>query len=476
MSGGRNTPRRDRAWSRRDRAGSATPPWAVVPGVGVPAPRVVLAVRVVLVVLAVLAVWPAAVEAQQPPRSAECIGCHLELEEERLVAPARSYPSDVHAGAGFDCLSCHGAIPAGHASGALDPAMGFIARPTPEQIPELCGSCHSDIRFMKQYDPSLRVDQLAEYRTSGHGMALAEGDTAVATCASCHPAHSIRPPSDPESSVYPANVAGLCGSCHDDEDLMASRGLPTDQLEHYRLSVHGRQLYEEGDISAPTCNDCHGNHGASPPGVAAVEKVCGQCHSTMADQFVASGHELPFQEAGMATCAACHGNHAIERPTDADLAVRGQQICTRCHAARDTATMAFPIMLGLLDSLQAAEAGAEAVLARAEDLGMEVSEAQFQLEDVRNAMTQARAAIHTFSVDQVRAPIDEGLTTVARSRARGQDALWEHRFRRIGLAASAGVILLLVVGLILKIREIDRGRRRSASTPSPQPEPPHARV
>ncbi|MEJ2501890.1 MAG: cytochrome c3 family protein [Gemmatimonadota bacterium] len=412
-----------------------------------------------VIALAVLAPVHRGTVAQQLPTSEDCIACHLELDEERLVAPARDYGSDIHADRGFSCLACHGRIPAGHAEGQAEASLGFIARPTPGQIPELCGSCHSDIQFMKQYDPSLRVDQLAEYLTSGHGQALAEGDTAVATCVSCHPAHAIRPPSDPQSSVYPTRVAELCGSCHGDVSLMEARGLPSDPLEAYRSSVHGRLMYEDADVSAPTCNDCHGNHGAAPPGVAAVEQVCGQCHSRMAEQFAASGHELPFIEASLPGCATCHGNHAIAHPSDADLVTRGEEVCEECHADAGVAQATFPRMLVLIDSLQAVEAEARSILARAEDLGMEVSQAQFELEDVTNALNLARTAVHTFRVDAVEAEIDEGLVVVESARTRGEDALWEHGFRRAGLAGSAVFILLLVVGLVLKIRAIEGGDR-----------------
>ena len=60
---------------------------------------------------------------------------------------------------------------------------------------------------------------------------------------------------------------------------MASHGIPMDQLALYKKSVHWHTLAEVGDISAPTCNDCHGNHGAVPPGVDSVGNVCGQCHA-----------------------------------------------------------------------------------------------------------------------------------------------------------------------------------------------------
>ena len=414
-----------------------------------------------LVALALTAAWAATYPAsgQDMPGDGSCIDCHLQLPEARLVEPARTFRTDIHAAAGLGCLACHGTIAAGDARGTRDPRMGFIAVPVPEQIPELCGSCHSDIQYMKQYDPSLRVDQLAEYRTSGHGQALAAGDTDVATCASCHPPHRIRPPDDPESSVYPTRIADLCGSCHADRSLMSEHGLPNDQFEDYRLSVHGRQMIEAEDVSAPTCNDCHGNHGASPPQVASVERVCGHCHTMVAEQFEAGGHDTAFADEGLPGCATCHGNHRILAPSDADLLARREDVCVRCHVGTDTAGMAFTRMAGWIDSLQEARAGAEAVLRRAENLGMEVSQARFELEEVTTALTKARAAVHAFTLEPVRTELEAGLAVIRTSVERGEYALQDHRTRRLGLAASTGIILMLIGALILKIRQLERSGR-----------------
>jgi predicted CXXCH cytochrome family protein len=401
-----------------------------------------------------LAAAPA--QGQLLPRDQDCIECHAGLDDERLAEPARSYPADIHAEQGFSCLSCHGAIAAGEHGGRVDPEMGFIARPARDQVPVLCGSCHSDIAFMRQYAPSLRVDQEAEYWTSGHGKALREGDPDVATCVSCHPAHSIRPPNDPESSVYPANIPRLCASCHAEPDIMEPHGLPTDQFEAYRASVHGQALFDEEDLSAPTCNDCHGNHGAAPPGVASVERVCGQCHSMMAEYFEGSGHDHLFSEAGLPGCATCHGSHGVQRPSDATLEVVAAEVCVECHEAGDSAAVVFPTMLALIDSLQAAREEAEGVLGRAENLGMEVSTARFELEDVTNAIMKARTAIHAMDLEPVRAEIGAGLDVVDRSAERGEEALWEHGYRRLGLTVSAGLILFLIIGIILKIRALER--------------------
>ena len=49
-----------------------------------------------------------------------------------------------------------------------------------------------------------------------------------------------------------------------------------------------------GDLSAPTCTTCHGNHGATPPGFASVANVCSTCHVFQAQLFDSSPHKEAF--------------------------------------------------------------------------------------------------------------------------------------------------------------------------------------
>ena len=148
--------------------------------------------------LALLA-WPGAAAAQAPVD--KCVGCHLETGDERLSAPAKAFDGDIHKAKGFGCVACHGGDAKADGMGAMDPAKGFVGKPSRQQIVQFCGRCHADAAFMKRYNPSLRVDQVAEYATSVHGRRLRElGDPKVATCVSCHPAHNIRPPSDRKST------------------------------------------------------------------------------------------------------------------------------------------------------------------------------------------------------------------------------------------------------------------------------------
>ena len=405
-----------------------------------------------LVLTGWLGAIPIGLPAQTLPTSDDCRSCHLTLEEDRLSEPARAYEGDIHAETGFGCLACHGS----GGGDRLSPSAGFLNAPERREIPGMCGRCHSDGAFMRQFNPGLRVDQVAEYWTSVHGLKLrATNDPGVATCIDCHPAHSIRPPSDPESSVHASNVVALCGSCHSDRNLMAGRGIPTNQQELYATSVHGHMLLEEGDLSAPACNDCHGNHGAAPPGLTSVRNVCGQCHTVMAEYFDGSGHGEIFDENDLPGCATCHGHHAIDPVSDETLGVRSADVCVACHVEPDTLGGQFVRMAAILDSLEMAEDASRLLLEEAENQGMEVSQALFELEDLNNAKTRARSAIHAFSVDPVRKEVAEGLAIAGRAEERGLEALDEHRLRRIGLGVSSALIALLIIGLLLKIREYE---------------------
>ena len=415
----------------------------------------------VLLWLAVLGAiaWPLAA-AGQPPRES-CVACHLEIDDDRLAAPARDFPGDIHAAKGFGCVACHGGDPKAPGMEAMDPAKGYIGVPAGQKVVQVCGRCHSDARFMRQYNPALRVDQVVEYRISVHGQRLFElGDLKVATCSSCHKLHTIRPASDPRSSVHPLNVADTCATCHADAEYMKVYAIPTDQVEKYRRSIHWKTMAEKGDLSAPACNDCHGNHGAAPPGVSWVGHVCGQCHAVVADFFDKSAHRQVFVLMGTPGCATCHKHHDITAASVEMLGLGEQAVCARCHSADDPGGMAAARMREKIDTLRGAYGKAQDVLHKAEQSGMEVSQPLFDLNEAVNALVKARAAVHTFEIEPVQKETEAGLAIAAKAFERGVQALEELQFRRKGLAVSVVIVLVLIGGLVAKIRQVDRQARR----------------
>ena len=405
--------------------------------------------------LLVILFLPAVVIAQQQADS--CSTCHLAIGVDRLTKPVQQFKDDIHAAKGFGCVSCHGGDATSPGMEAMDRAKGYIGKPTPTQVIEVCGRCHSDPRFMRQYNPSLRVDQVAEYYTSVHGRRLQElKDPKVATCASCHIPHSIRPPSDARSSVYPLRVADTCGSCHANAEYMAPYKIPTDQLAKYKKSVHWEMMTSKGDLSAPTCNDCHGNHGAAPPGISWVGNVCGQCHPVNAELFSKSPHGQLFVQMGIPGCATCHSNHEILATSDAMLGVGDKAVCGNCHTPQDKGGQTAVAMRNSIEKLRTDYETAHAVLSKAENDGMEVSQPLFELNGAKTALVKARASIHGFNLNGVNAEVKPGLEISDKARARGVRALDEIQFRRKGLAVSVLIILALIVGLIMKIRQMEK--------------------
>jgi Cytochrome c3 len=388
-----------------------------------------------------------------------CVECHLALDDARLTPPAKAAADDIHARSGFTCVFCHGGDPAQQDQElAHDARKGFRGRISPRDVPDLCGRCHADAALMKQFNPSERVDQLAEYRSSGHGRALSGGDMTVAQCASCHGAHGILPIKDSRSPVSPGKIAQTCNRCHGDQALMASHKLPWDVYPKYARSVHYRAR-EKGDTSAPSCNSCHGNHGAVPPEVGSVANVCGTCHAVFAEQFKLSPHWEAFKDMGLPGCVTCHENHEIVRPTEEFLAVGPAGKCASCHEDGSAGAKAAAQMRRDLLHLASETQAARETVRRAAEAGMEVSRATFDLGQADDALVRARADVHLFRPSAVQVAVATGLNVAGSARKAGRRALEERDYRRHGLFVSLGLIGLSVAALILKIRDIDRRRR-----------------
>jgi len=393
-------------------------------------------------------------------KKSSCIECHVKLNDPRLSNPAKLFDNDIHRGRGLSCNDCHGGDPnADTSEAAKDPSKGYLGKPRTLDIPAYCGKCHSDANLMKKFNPSLRVDQENEYYTSVHGRLLKAGEQKVATCISCHTVHGIRAVSDPLSSVYPLNVADTCAKCHGNADYMRAFKIPTDQVTKFKTSVHAKALYNKQDLSAPTCNDCHGNHGAAPPGITSVANVCGQCHARQADLFQTSPHKAAFDQKGLAECITCHSNHDIATPSDQMIGSQQGALCINCHTNGDKGITAAAHMRTRIDELIASINKSSEILSVAERKGMEVSKPKFDLKGATDALTHARVLIHSSSTSEVDKVIAPGLEVAGKGYQAGLDALAELSFRRKGLAVSLVFILFLALLVYLKIRQIETRQR-----------------
>jgi Cytochrome c3 len=385
-----------------------------------------------------------------------CLDCHSALPDPLGVSQEK-FSQDIHAQRGLTCASCHGGDPASDdADKAMSRKSGWKGKIDRKQVPELCGSCHSDPAYMRQFNPSLRTDQFGQYKTSVHGKRFATGDSKVAVCTDCHSVHDLRAPSDPRSTVNPVNVADTCARCHADAGYMSVYKIPTNQFANYSKSVHHDALVVRGDLSAPTCTTCHGNHGAAPPGVDKVQNVCSNCHTFQAQMYEKSSHKEAFQASSLPGCVVCHSNHGIRHPTDAMLGTGPDAVCMRCHTPGDACDQARAGLQTSLSQLDGAIKSADQVLGVAESSGMEVSEARLGQDQARDSLTKARVTIHSFRQDLVDQDIQAGMTIAAKNLQAGKRAMVERNYRRVGLGFSLVAIALVLVGLRLKIKQIER--------------------
>lgn len=425
------------------------------------APGIVRARRVAAALLALAACLPSVAGAGAQAPSAGCAVCHG--AEGRLAA------LDVHTRAGIGCTDCHGGT-----AGTNDQARahGDDLRPLSEPRAglESCGGCHADTERMRGY--GLSTDQLALYWTSAHGQRLAEtGDPSVATCVDCHGAHGIYPASDPRSKAHKLSQVETCGACHADAELMGGHGLDHTVVEQFEGSVHGRALLQSDVLSSPSCSDCHGSHGARPPRVAELGRVCGNCHSVVERFFDASPHAAPAREGVIDECIACHDSHATPEPSSAMLVGQGAGNCATCHASPDDpGARAAAGLHATLTALDERLAEARERVRQAALRGLFLSEEHGYLADAEDLRARMRAMTHTLSEERLKDLMNraEGMIEQTYQGVRTRERAF--RDRKIFTGVFLGMTLFLA-GVLHTYRRESFGSWRTSRTASTGPGP-----
>ena len=395
-----------------------------------------------------------------PGGTNECLVCHRKEKEKRLSEPTLHFLDDIHYRKGLGCIACHGGDPKDNDITGMDPDKGFMGKPRHSEIAVLCAKCHTNAAYMKRFNPQPYIFSMAEFQTSVHFKKAAQGDTKVATCTSCHGVHGIRPHKDPASPVYHTNVPNTCAKCHNPE-YMKGRSIPTDQYTRYKDSVHGRAVLEKGDMSAPACNNCHGNHGAVPPNTSDISRVCSNCHGREGELFEGSKVKETLALEGKRGCVTCHGNHGVMKPTDAmiglDPATGG--VCGSCHVKGSAGQVAAEQFVPAFHGLKARISEADSVLGRAERLGMPTENGHELLRQAGDQVVSLRSTLHGFNFAQDSASVTEGKTAADKALDFAQKALVDWRTRRVGMGLSLIAILFAIGLLLLKIRQVEEDSR-----------------
>lgn len=251
-----------------------------------------------------------------------CLSCHGSKEmvkEDRLFVNEDVFKNSAHGD--FSCTDCHKNVK-------------LFDNRHEKVIPEVnCTSgCHQEGRVDES--PLL-------YKDSVHGKAVERGEKEAAKCWDCHTKHNIRSSKDPESSTYRANIPITCSVCHEDMSVVLKFNIHREKpFAHYRKSVHGRGLFEDGLINfSAICTDCHGVHTikGAPATEASSPKTCGKCHIKILEEYLESihGREALKRNPHAPLCIDCHGEHSIKFPYDKDAKISPLKVsdtCSECHA------------------------------------------------------------------------------------------------------------------------------------------------
>jgi predicted CXXCH cytochrome family protein len=365
-----------------------------------------------------------------------CTLCHPDVRVQ--------FERGIHATEEVACVSCHGGDSAAATVEAAHRGdfRGSIPR---IDVPGLCASCHANTERMSPYN--LPTDQYALFQTSRHGRALARGDVNGAVCTDCHGTHEIFRSDDSRSRVYPANIPGTCAKCHSDAGLMSGYGLTGGVHDDYVAGVHGEALLERQIASAPECSRCHGAHGAAPPGVGNINKVCGQCHATVRAHYRDSPHKLALDRAGLPECASCHGNHRVLK-TDVDML---DSSCSECHESGSAATELALQMKTLFTAASNDVEAARRQVERAAAIPLYLEDYRARLEEANTSLMESLPAMHALDLDRI-----QELTGRARSigheiesELRGK--LEGRKWRKVGLAVF-WFYLLVTVAILIRFR------------------------
>jgi predicted CXXCH cytochrome family protein len=189
-------------------------------------------------------------------------------------------------------------------------------------------------------------------------------------CLSCHgdPTLSMTLPSGEELSLYVSqehldrsvhsNKGIECEACHNNITTYPHPKLEYNttrelSLDYYQTcekchstiyektldSMHAKAA-AEGNLDAPVCTDCHGQHDTQAPDEprSLISETCSTCHGDIVDSYKQSVHGTALLEENnpdVPVCTDCHGVHNIQDPRTDQFRVQSPELCAGCHADKE---------------------------------------------------------------------------------------------------------------------------------------------
>ncbi|MBI3893058.1 MAG: ammonia-forming cytochrome c nitrite reductase subunit c552 [Candidatus Wallbacteria bacterium] len=336
------------------------------------------------------------------------------------------------------CTDCHG-------THDILSKKNPLARTYRANIPATCDRCHGDDAKMNAY--AIPTDQFKKWKQSFHGRAVLEKhDLSAAICTDCHGKHDIVNPEDAHSRVHHLSIVKTCTRCHADAELMKRHNLSAAIPADYVAGIHGIALLKRGITAAPACTNCHGNHGALPPGVKQVAMVCGRCHMRSEEFYNKSPHR---QAKGFRGCIECHRNHRIAEPGSWLFS----SACERCHPGDSPASARGKALAETFDRAVFTLEQAAKEVKDAAGYGFSMEKLEAVVEEGRQARVEVVPALHTLDpreADRFAEKATDILKTV-------QQGVQQIRIRILMRAGSLGMVLIVIMGIVFVFKlKIDR--------------------
>jgi cytochrome b subunit of formate dehydrogenase len=246
--------------------------------------------------------------------AASCLDCHGNIHE---ILPASDPKSRVHrTNIPATCGSCHGQkfvmAKSGHSA---TPFLAYeesvhgksIAKDGDNSKAAVCTDCHGSHEILSAGNPKSPIFKFnvpatcakchdnvkQEFMASIHGQAITRGNWQSPVCTDCHGIHTIKAPTDPNSSVAAAALARTtCARCHEGVRLAAEFGVESRRASTYMASYHGLAS-KMGSSVVANCASCHGVHNILPSAdpkstvnQANLGATCGKCHPGASEKFI----------------------------------------------------------------------------------------------------------------------------------------------------------------------------------------------
>ncbi len=292
-------------------------------------------------------------------------------------------------------------------------------------------------------------------------------------CAACHESP------EPQATFTAIRTFGECTSCHGNHDIVRPTIAmlsppPPSPCEICHQPPAGVEMILDEPEKIRKSHDSVREHLASQAAELGLQGE--ELYNWLVDQALALPNHTGTisEETGLAVLRPEFARlwakfrigkttYSFSEPETGEI-VEGRVIrCDSCHAA-EPLLADEPVglrvsreIMRLMQELTATTAGAERVLLQARRGGVETREALLHIDQAVDAQIELEVLLHQFTLGEDSEFVTkqtEGMEHALAGLEAGQEALGELGFRRQGLVVSLVIIVLVLMGLALKIRQI----------------------